>query len=62
MAEQDSGPAPGADSWAVYLQSRLVNHLPHSAPLPLRPACLNGGGIVTHTPSGDVQTGPRSSH
>jgi hypothetical protein len=57
MAEETAGPAPGADSWGVYLQSRLVDRLPHRAPVALTPPCVNGGGSITHTPLGDVQTG-----
>lgn len=56
MGEQDSGPG-GAGDWAVYLQTRVVNRLPHAAPIPLTPPCVNGGGRVTQTPDGDVQTG-----
>jgi hypothetical protein len=50
MAEQTTGPTPGADSSAVYLQSRLVDRLPHRPPVALTPPCVNGGGYVTHTP------------
>jgi hypothetical protein len=55
MGEQDSG-APGGD-WAVYLESRVIDRLPHAPPVRLSPPCVNGGGYVTHTPQGDVQTG-----
>jgi hypothetical protein len=57
MGEQDIGSAPGANSWAVYLRSQVVDRLPHRPPVPLSPPCVNGGGYVTHTPLGDVQTG-----
>jgi hypothetical protein len=45
--------------WTVYLASRVVNRLPRRSPLPLTPPCVNDGGSITHTPAGDVQTGPR---
>lgn len=57
MGEQDIGRSPGDDTWAVYLASRIVNRLPRRPPAPLSPPCVNGGGYVTHTPDGDVQTG-----
>jgi hypothetical protein len=57
MGEQDIGAAPGSDAWAVYLRSRVVDRLPHQPPIPLTPPCGNGGGYVTQTPLGDVQTG-----
>ena len=60
MGEQDAGTIAAQDDWAVYLQSRLVNRLPEPAPVPLTPPCVNGGGSVTHTPHGDVQTGANS--
>jgi hypothetical protein len=59
MGEQNLGPAAGSDSWAVYLESRVVDRLPHRPPAPLSPPCVNGGGYVTHTSGGDVQTGRR---
>ncbi len=55
MAEQTLG-GPG---WTVYRASRVVNQLPRRSPLPLTPPCVNYGGSITHTPSGDVQTGAR---
>jgi hypothetical protein len=55
MAEQTIG-EPG---WTVYLASRVVNRLPRRSPLPLTPPCVNYGGYITHTPTGDVQTGAR---
>jgi hypothetical protein len=55
MAEQTIGD-PG---WTVYLASRVVDRLPRRSPLPLTPPCVNHGGTTTHTPAGDVQTGPR---
>jgi hypothetical protein len=57
MGEQDIASGSQGD-WAVYLQTRVVNRLPHSPPIPLSPPCVNGGGAVTHTSDGDVQTGP----
>lgn len=59
MGEQELGSASGANGWAVYLQSRVVNRLPHRPPVSLTPPCVNGGGYVTHTADGDVQTGRR---
>jgi hypothetical protein len=59
MGEQDIGSAPGADAWAVYLTSRVVDRLPHQPPIPLTPPCVNGGGYVTQTSLGDVQTGQK---
>jgi hypothetical protein len=56
MAEQTIGD-PG---WTVYLASRVVDRLPRRSPLPLTPPCVNHGGTTTHTPAGDVQTGPRA--
>jgi hypothetical protein len=55
MGEQDNG-SPGA-SWAVYLDTRVVDRLPQSPPIPLSPPCVAGGGYITHTAHGDVQTG-----
>jgi hypothetical protein len=59
MGEQDTGPGPSGRDWAGYLQTRVVDRLPHSPPTRLRPACTNGAGYVTHTPYGDVQTGAK---
>jgi hypothetical protein len=57
LGEQDVGSSPGGPTWAVYLQSRLVDDLPLQPPIPLQPACTAGGGYITHTSRGDVQTG-----
>jgi len=57
MGEQDIGSVPGANDWAVYLTSRVVDQLPQRSPLRLSPPCVNGGGYSEQTPEGDVQTG-----
>lgn len=57
MGEQDRGSKTAGSDWAVYLETRVVDRLPQAAPVRLSPPCVNGGGSVTHTPYGDVQTG-----
>jgi hypothetical protein len=40
--------------WSAYLGGRIVSRLPAPSPLPLRPACVRGGGTVK-TPPGRPQ-------
>ena len=61
MGEQMSGPDAGEDSWAVYLQSRVVGHLPDRSPRPLTPPCQHYAGRIIQTGGGtSVMIGPKS--
>lgn len=59
MGEQSSGSAAGSSSWAVYLDSNVVNSQPYPSPTPLIPPCVHtGSGYVHKVPGGgDVITG-----
>lgn len=57
MGEQAVGSRLGDDYWAVYLNSRVVNRHPYPSPVPLRPACRNGGGYSHTVPGGTTMTG-----
>jgi hypothetical protein len=53
MGEQTSGPDAGEDSWAVYLQSRIVNRLPAQSPRPLMPPCEHFTGRIIQAGGND---------
>lgn len=57
MGEQSTGSAPGSDSWAVYLDSSVVDTQPYPSPLPLTPPCVHSAGYAHKVPGGDVMTG-----
>lgn len=56
MGEQRTG-APGANNWAVYFDSRVVDSMPYPSPLPLSPTCSDGVGHSHEVPGGTVSTG-----
>ena len=58
LGELETDAAGHLVGWAVYLQSRIVNGLPHRPPAPLRPACGVHGGRSAQEPDGStVMTG-----
>ena len=57
LGEQSTGKAPGSNSWAVYLRSRLVNRVRYPSPVALTPPCDNGAGYAHSVPGGTVITG-----
>jgi hypothetical protein len=59
MGEQSTGSTPGSNSWAVYLNSSVVDNQPYPSPLPLNPPCNNGLGHTQNVPGGTVDTGVR---
>lgn len=48
-------------SWAVYLQSRVVDRLPERPRVRLTPPCVNGGGYAHQYRWGAVMTGAPSA-
>lgn len=59
MGEQSTGSTPGSNSWAVYLDSSLVENQPYPSPLPLDPPCNHAAGYTHDVPGGTVETGAR---
>jgi hypothetical protein len=57
MGEQSTGSAPGSSSWAVYLNSSVVDSQPHPSPMPLNPPCVGTAGHVQNVPGGSVIAG-----
>jgi len=54
LGELDTSPSGALSGWAVYLQSRIVNGLPHQPPAPLRPACVNYSGRAVQERDGST--------
>lgn len=57
MGEESSGSNPESNSWAVYLDSQVVDNLPYPSPMRLSPPCVAGAGRVHNVPGGSVITG-----
>jgi hypothetical protein len=57
MGELSTGGAPGSSSWAVYLNSSVVNSPPTPSPLPLNRPCVGTAGHVQNVQGGSVVTG-----
>lgn len=57
MGEQQAMASLPGSSWAVYLQSRIVDRLRHRPPVRLSPPCVSGAGYARQTRSGTVMTG-----
>ncbi len=59
LGELDTDPSGAVSGWAVYVQSRIVNGLPHQPPAPLHPACVNYSGRAVQEPDGStLMVGP----
>jgi hypothetical protein len=57
MGELSTGGTPGSSSWAVYLNTSVVNSLPTPSPLPPNRPCVGTAGHVQNVPGGSVVTG-----
>jgi len=57
MGEQSTGSTPESNSWAVYLNSSVVDNQPYPSPVRLNPPCNAGAGHVQNVPGGSVETG-----
>lgn len=57
MGEESTGSTSAPNSWAVYLNSSVVDSLPDPSPVALNPPCVRTVGHVQHVQGGTVITG-----